>query len=199
MHLLNTVVECNALDHALRQERSTAWYSDQHKEKHCTNTGLHSHDFWWNTWFKQGETQGTHTFSWTARWACWWNQTPPWSPVCRHLWGKKHHLSSYQFTLFGASLEPGDTCPGNDRFTAHSLTQYTHVDIKGNWMLFKALVFSFSVRGGDIAQLVRASDHHAADAGSIPQRSKGFFSHSQLSVKTPWRVSIHPPRCNRLH
>ena len=33
--------------------------------------------------------------------------------------GKKHHLSSYQFTLSGASLEPGDTCPGNDRFTGH--------------------------------------------------------------------------------
>ena len=32
--------------------------------------------------------------------------------------------------------------------------------------------------GGDVAQLVRASDHHAADAGSIPQCGTGFFSQS---------------------
>ena len=29
--------------------------------------------------------------------------------------------------------------------------------------------------GGDVAQLVRASDHHAADKGSIPWCCKGFF------------------------
>ena len=34
--------------------------------------------------------------------------------------------------------------------------------------------------GGDVAQLVRASDRHAADAGSIPLCGKGFFSQSQL-------------------
>ena len=38
--------------------------------------------------------------------------------------------------------------------------------------------------GRDVAQLVRASDHHAADTGSIPQCGKGFFSQSQLSVRT---------------
>ena len=41
-----------------------------------------------------------------------------------------------------------------------------------------------------MAQLVRPSDRHAADAGSIPR--KGFFSLSQLSVQTLLRVSIHP-------
>ena len=39
-----------------------------------------------------------------------------------------------------------------------------------------------------MAQLVRASDRHAADAGSIPRRGKGFFSQSQLSVQTLLRV-----------
>ena len=38
-------------------------------------------------------------------------------------------------------------------------------------------------RGGDVAQLVRASDRHA-DAGLIPQCSEGFFSQSQLSGQT---------------
>ena len=47
----------------------------------------------------------------------------------------------------------------------------------------------------DVAQLVRASDHHAADAGSIPLCGKGFFSQSQLSVQTLLRVSVHPPPC----
>ena len=46
--------------------------------------------------------------------------------------------------------------------------------------------------GGDVAQLVRASDHHATDAGSIPLSSKGFFSQSQPSVKTLSHVPVHP-------
>ena len=29
--------------------------------------------------------------------------------------------------------------------------------------------------GGDVAQLLRASDRHAADAGSIPRCAEGFF------------------------
>ena len=45
---------------------------------------------------------------------------------------------------------------------------------------------------GDIAQLVRAPDRHAADAGSIPRCGEGFFSQSQLSVQTLLRVSVHP-------
>ena len=50
--------------------------------------------------------------------------------------------------------------------------------------------------GRDVAQLVRAWDHHAADTGSIPWCSKGFSSQSQLSVQT-LSVSIDP--CVRLH
>ena len=46
--------------------------------------------------------------------------------------------------------------------------------------------------GGDVAQLVRASDRHAAEAGSIPRCGKGFFSQSQLSVQTLLRVSVQP-------
>ena len=40
--------------------------------------------------------------------------------------------------------------------------------------------------------MVRASDRHAADAGSIPWCGKGFFSQSQVSVHTLLRVSVHP-------
>ena len=38
---------------------------------------------------------------------------------------------------------------------------------------------------------VRATDRHAADAGSIPMCGKGFFSKSQLSVQTLLE-SVHP-------
>ena len=46
--------------------------------------------------------------------------------------------------------------------------------------------------GWVVPQLVRASDRHAADAGSIPRCGKGFFSQGQLSVQT-FTVSVHPP------
>ena len=52
--------------------------------------------------------------------------------------------------------------------------------------------------GGDVAQLVRASDRHAADAGSIPPCSKGFFSQGQLSVQTLLRCP-YTPVCSRMH
>ena len=45
---------------------------------------------------------------------------------------------------------------------------------------------------GDVAQLVRAWDCHATDAGSVPWYGKGFFPQSQLSVQTLLRVSVHP-------
>ena len=49
-------------------------------------------------------------------------------------------------------------------------------------------------RGGGVAQLVRASDRHAADAGSIPRCGKGFFSQCRLSYVCPYtRV------CNGMH
>ena len=44
----------------------------------------------------------------------------------------------------------------------------------------------------DVAQSVRASDRHTADAGSIPRCGKGFFARSPLSVQTLLRVSLHP-------
>ena len=53
-------------------------------------------------------------------------------------------------------------------------------------------------RGGGVAQLVRASDRHAADAGSIPRCGKGFFSQSQLSVQTFLWCPYTPAR-NRVH
>ena len=53
------------------------------------------------------------------------------------------------------------------------------------------------IQGGDVAQLFRAPDRHAADEGSIPRCGKGFFSLSQLSVQTRLRVFVHPV-CNRM-
>ena len=44
----------------------------------------------------------------------------------------------------------------------------------------------------------RASDRHAADAGSIPRCGTGFFSQSQLSVQTLLRC-LYTPMCNRMH
>ena len=52
---------------------------------------------------------------------------------------------------------------------------------------------------GDVVQLVRASDRHAADAGSIPWCGKGFFSQSQLSVQTLLHVSVHPRLQSHAH
>ena len=41
--------------------------------------------------------------------------------------------------------------------------------------------------------MVRASDRHAADVGSIPRCGKGVFSQSQLSVQTLLRYPYTPP------
>ena len=43
---------------------------------------------------------------------------------------------------------------------------------------------SFESREWDVAHLVRASDRHATDAGSIPLCGKEFFSQGQLTVQT---------------
>ena len=53
--------------------------------------------------------------------------------------------------------------------------------------------FYFMGFGWGCSSVGRAWDQHAADAGSIPWCSKGFFSQSQLSVQTLLRVSIYPP------
>ena len=47
-----------------------------------------------------------------------------------------------------------------------------------------------------VAQSVRATGRHAADAGSIPRCGKGFSSQSLLSVQTP-SVSVHPREQSR--
>ena len=52
--------------------------------------------------------------------------------------------------------------------------------------------------GGDVAQLVTASDRYVAYVGLIPQCGKGFFSRSQVSVQTVLRVS-YTPVCNHMH
>ena len=53
--------------------------------------------------------------------------------------------------------------------------------------------------GGDVAQLVRALDHYAADSGSIPGCGKVFFSQSQLSVQTLLRVCPYTLVYNHMH
>ena len=47
--------------------------------------------------------------------------------------------------------------------------------------------------GGDVVHLVRASDRHAADAGSIPRCGKEFFSQGQRSVQT--LTCVRTPPC----
>ena len=65
-------------------------------------------------------------------------------------------------------------------------------------VLHQRQILSVKGEGGDVAQLARASDRHAADVRLIPWCSKEFFSQSQLSVKTLLHVSVHPI-CNRMH
>ena len=47
-------------------------------------------------------------------------------------------------------------------------------------VVFIGLFVCLFVWGGDVSQLVRASDCHAADTGLISWCGKGFFSQSQL-------------------
>ena len=47
-------------------------------------------------------------------------------------------------------------------------------------------------RGGDVAQLVRASDRHATDAGSIQRCGKDFFFLPQLTFSADsLTMSVH--------
>ena len=49
------------------------------------------------------------------------------------------------------------------------------------------------IKGGDVAQSVRSSDRHAADAGSIPQmRQEIFLPESTFSADSLTRVRTHP-------
>ena len=48
-------------------------------------------------------------------------------------------------------------------------------------------------KGWDVAQLVRASDRHAADAGSIPRCGKEFFSQSTFSADS--LTCVRTPTC----
>ena len=59
-------------------------------------------------------------------------------------------------------------------------------------MMNAFLMFCVLKLDGDVAQFVRASDRHTTDAGLIPLCGKGFFSQSQLSVKTLLCTSVHP-------
>ena len=57
------------------------------------------------------------------------------------------------------------------------------------------LIQTYTMVGGDVAQLVRALDWHAADAGSIPWCGKRFFSWSQISVQTLLQC-LYTPVCS---
>ena len=48
-------------------------------------------------------------------------------------------------------------------------------------------------RSEDVAQLVRAADRHAADAGSIPRCGKEFFSQSTFSANS--LTCVRTPTC----
>ena len=57
---------------------------------------------------------------------------------------------------------------------------------------------SSSSSGWGGSSVGKASDWHIADAGSIPQSGKGFFSQSRLSVQTLLRC-LYTPLCNCMH
>ena len=59
-------------------------------------------------------------------------------------------------------------------------------------------VFFSPLMGWGCSSVSRASDRHAADAGSIPRCGKGFFSQSQLSAQTLLRRPYTPVH-NRMH
>ena len=48
------------------------------------------------------------------------------------------------------------------------------------------------MRKWDVAQLVRASDRHAADAGSIPQLRQGIFLPESTFSADSFTVSVYP-------
>ena len=58
------------------------------------------------------------------------------------------------------------------------------------------LVLVLSTEGGDVAQLVRASDRHAADASLIPSAARDFSPRVNFQCRL-LRVSIHP--CVKSH
>ena len=64
--------------------------------------------------------------------------------------------------------------------------------LQETYLLNALLCHSSSVSGGDVAQLVRASDRHAADAGSIPRCGQGIFLPESTFSADSLTMSIHP-------
>ena len=57
----------------------------------------------------------------------------------------------------------------------------------------------YGCRGGDVAELVRASDWHVVDAGSIPRCGKGFFFYRRVYFQCVLSYGVRtPPLCNRM-
>ena len=55
----------------------------------------------------------------------------------------------------------------------------------------EVFVVVMSIRGWDVARLVRASDRHAAEAGSIPRCGKGFFFPKSTFSADFLKASVH--------
>ena len=58
---------------------------------------------------------------------------------------------------------------------------------------FLSVSQAFRHIGWGCSSVGRATDRHAADAGSIPRCGKGFFSLSQLSVQILFTITSSPP------
>ena len=118
----------------------------------------------------------------------------------------KQSFNSYQFALSGTFLAPGDTCRGNCRFTDPGHT-FIH-KIKGHWMLFPAVLFSFSVGTmGKVCLVCRehslgnchtchleiASDRQGGELVGVKKRPACFYS---VIMKAFWALWVVFANCS---
>ena len=95
-------------------------------------------------------------------------------------------------------VSPSDTSTGN--LHQHAIKSHAHSIRKTNKQTAQIVIGETNLRqlkvaaalGWGCSTVVRASDRHAADAGSIPWCGKGFFSQSRLSVQTLSRCPYSP-------
>ena len=77
--------------------------------------------------------------------------------------------------------------------TQQQRARFTVLEIVVVVLFFYWYCYTVNAMGWGVAQLVRASDRHAADAGSIPRCGKGFFPPESTFSADSLTVPVHPP------